>query len=76
MPTFPSLPPVPPPHPENACGVLSLQNAISFAKAGHMNPAILLCVFSLRSVQAVAPDLLVQAVEQFADLKEGEKCKS
>jgi hypothetical protein len=41
-----------------------------------MNPAILLCVFSLRSVQAVAPDLLVQAVEQFADLKEGEKCKS
>ncbi|NJM67804.1 MAG: hypothetical protein HC851_20120 [Acaryochloris sp. RU_4_1] len=73
----PSLPPVPAPHPENAWCMLSLEDAISFVKDERMDPAILLCIFSVPSIKAVAPELLVQALEQFADLKGVlEKCKS
>ncbi|NJM67664.1 MAG: hypothetical protein HC851_19320 [Acaryochloris sp. RU_4_1] len=60
-PTSPSLPPVPAPHPENAWGLLSLEDAIAFAKAGHMDPALLVWEFSPQSYSVIPPELLAVA---------------
>lgn len=59
--TPPVLPPVPAPHPENAWCQLSIEQAIAFAKAGRIDPAILVWGFSPQTYSVIPPDLLAAA---------------
>ncbi|KAI9129724.1 hypothetical protein ON05_033045 (plasmid) [Acaryochloris sp. CCMEE 5410] len=67
---LPVLPLVPPTHPENAWCVLSIEQAIAFAKAGRMDPSILVWGFSQQSLQVIPPDLLAAANESLPGLLE------
>ncbi|BDM83508.1 MULTISPECIES: hypothetical protein [Acaryochloris] len=66
--TLPTLPPVPAPHPENAWCQLSIDQAIAFARAGQLDPAILIWGFSPQVLSVIPPDLLAAANESLPGL--------
>ena len=68
--TAPTLSPVPPPHPENAWGQLSLDHAIAFSKAGLIDPAIIAWAYPSRSLQTLTPEMLADATKRFPELLE------
>ena len=67
-PTSPNLPPVPPPHPENAWGQLSLEHAIAFSKVGLLDPAIIAWAYPSDALQMLPQEMLTTATERFPDL--------
>lgn len=71
--TAPTLPPVPPPHPENAWGQLSLDHAIAFSKAGLIDPSILAWAYPSRTLQTLSPEMLAAATERFPEMLEALK---
>lgn len=69
-PVLPTLPPVPPSHPENAWCLMSIEDAIAFARSGRLDPAILILQFSSQSLQVIPDDLLVAANDNLPGLME------
>ena len=66
--TAPNLPPVPPPHSKNAWGQLSLEHAITFSKAGLLDPAVLAWAYPSHALQMLPQEMLTTATERFPDL--------
>lgn len=66
----PTLPPVPPSHPENAWGMLSLEHAIAFSNAGWLDPAILAWAYPSQALQILSPEMLAAATQRFPGLLE------
>lgn len=65
-----TLPPVPASHPENAWCLMSIDQAIAFARSGRMDPAILILQFSPQSLQVIPDDLLADANDNLPGLME------
>ncbi|QUY45919.1 hypothetical protein I1H34_29445 (plasmid) [Acaryochloris marina S15] len=70
---LPVLPPVPDPHLENVWYVMSIEQAIAFAKIGRLDPAILTLFCSGQSLKVIPPDLLAAARENLPGLMEALK---
>ena len=66
----PTLPQVPPSHPENAWCSLSIEQAITLAQAGRIDPAILVWGFSPQAYSVIPDDLLAVANDNLPGLME------